>query len=158
MKSGRQNFSHHPEMKKLEKLASILDDAFVVPGLGWRFGIDGIIGLIPGFGDLAGMFMSFYFMYCGARMKVSKVVLTRMAANILIETVVGAIPIIGDLFDFAWKANRRNLRLIERSLQDPSGTKTRSIGLLIVLVSGIVLVAVSLVWMVISLIQWIITI
>lgn len=83
----------------------------------WRIGVDPILGLLPGAGDWLGAILSLYVFYEGARLGMPKHVLTRMAGNILVETIVGSVPVLGDLFDFAWQANARNLELIERNYQ-----------------------------------------
>jgi hypothetical protein len=97
------------------KLLSVwLDNVFVVPGTGWRFGLDPIIGLIPIVGDLATTVISLYIIAAAAQMQVPKSTLARMGLNIIIDSVVGAIPLVGNLFDFAWKANALNMQLLER--------------------------------------------
>ncbi|OYD24999.1 DUF4112 domain-containing protein [Oceanimonas baumannii] len=100
---------------KLDRLAWLLDSAIRLPG-GLRIGLDGMMGLIPGVGDLAGALFSSYILLQAARMKVPVSVLARMAFNILLELVIGSIPVLGDLFDFFFKANRRNVRLMEKYL------------------------------------------
>lgn len=101
--------------KRLERLAWILDSAVRLPG-GFRVGVDGIIGLVPGIGDLVGAALSSYIVVEAARLKLPFRVLARMAMNVLIELVVGIVPIVGDIFDFAFKANLRNVRLLNEYL------------------------------------------
>ena len=98
----------------LKILAVWLDKAFVVPGVGWRFGLDPIIGLIPIVGDFATTLISLYIIATAAQMQVPKSTLARMGLNIAIDSVVGAIPFVGNIFDFAWKANSANMQLLER--------------------------------------------
>jgi hypothetical protein len=98
----------------LKLLARWLDDAFVLPGLNLRFGLDPIIGLIPVVGDLATTLISLYIIATAAKLKVPKSTLARMGLNIMIDSVVGAIPFVGNVFDFAWKANAKNAQLLER--------------------------------------------
>jgi len=98
----------------LKYLAKWMDNAFVVPGLGWRFGLDPIIGLIPVVGDLATTLISLYIIAAAAQMQVPRSTLARMGLNIAIDSVAGAIPLVGNLFDFAWKANALNMQLLER--------------------------------------------
>lgn len=100
-------------LRRLRALAWWLDGAIPVGGR-WRIGLDPIIGLIPGIGDWIGATLSLYIVYEGARLGLPIGVLVRMGLNVLIETVFGAVPIFGDLFDFAWQANLRNVRLVER--------------------------------------------
>jgi len=103
----------------LKVLAAWLDNVFIVPGTNWRFGLDPIIGPIPIVGDLATTVISLYIIAAAAQMQVPKSTLARMGLNIVIDSVVGAIPFVGNIFDFAWKANARNMQLLERSLAAP---------------------------------------
>lgn len=130
--------------KRLERLAWLLDNAIPVPGTGVRFGIDALIGLVPGFGDSAGALCSSYILLAAARLGVPKAVLLKMAFNIALDTLVGAVPVLGDLFDFAWKANQRNVELLDAYYDQPRRTllSTRLFAwglglLLVVLVAGI---------------------
>lgn len=104
---------------RLRQLARLLDNQFRIPGTNFRFGLDALIGLVPGLGDVAGAAASAAFIFEAARLGAPKSVLARMIANVGIETVVGAVPALGDLFDAAYKANIRNLRLVERYVTEP---------------------------------------
>jgi hypothetical protein len=104
----------------LERLARLLDSEFRVPGTRFRFGVDGLIGLAPGVGDAIGLALSSYIVMEAWRMGVPPQILVRMIANIVVDSAVGAVPIAGDLFDFVWKANRRNVDLL---LRHGGGTK-----------------------------------
>ncbi len=105
-------------LKKLNYLAKLMDAQFRVPGTDIRFGLDGIIGLIPGAGDLSTFAVSGYMLWVMANNGASGVVLARMTFNILIDAIVGSIPIIGDLFDVAFKANMRNMRLMQQHYEE----------------------------------------
>ncbi len=98
----------------LRRWARLFDSAFRIPGTQITFGLDPIIGLVPGLGDLASPVLSLFFIWHGLRLRVPKIVLTRMVLNALIDAVVGAIPVLGDAFDVVWKANDWNLSLLER--------------------------------------------
>lgn len=100
-------------LQRLRHLAWVLDRSIPIGG-GRRIGIDPLIGLLPGAGDWIGAVLSLYVLYEAARMGLPVAVLTRIAGNIAIEALVGAIPLAGDLFDFVWQANMRNLQLVER--------------------------------------------
>jgi hypothetical protein len=102
------------KLDTLRRWAGLLDNAFRVPGTQIRFGLDPILGLFPGIGDLATPVLSVLILVHGARVRVPKIVLARMVLNALIDFVVGAIPVLGDLFDFGWKSNAWNLALLER--------------------------------------------
>ncbi len=111
--------------RRLRRLAWLLDSAIRLPG-GFRIGLDGLIGLIPGIGDLLGALLSSYIVVEAARLKVGGSVLMRMVGNIALEVGIGLVPVAGDLFDFAFKANTRNVRLIETYLDQPRATRRRS--------------------------------
>jgi hypothetical protein len=98
--------------KGLEELSRYLDGLFRVPGTDWRFGLDALVGLVPNIGDTLTVLPSFYILLAGVRYGVPKITLLRMAFNIGIDYFVGSIPVIGDAFDFVWKANQKNMDLI----------------------------------------------
>jgi Domain of unknown function (DUF4112) len=100
--------------ESLERLGWLMDDLIRVPGLGWRFGLDAIIGLIPGFGDTATSLVSFYILVAAVRYRVPKITLLRMGLNIGIDYLVGSLPLVGDLFDAWWKSNQMNLELLRK--------------------------------------------
>lgn len=106
----------HPRLQRLWALSRLLDSAIPLPG-GYRIGLDGIIGLVPGFGDIAGSLASSYIIIESARLGASTATLLRMVVNVLLESVIGLIPLLGDLFDFAWKANVKNMVLLEEQLK-----------------------------------------
>jgi hypothetical protein len=103
--------------ENLDLLAHILDDWFRIPGTSIRFGLDGIIGLVPGIGDILGGLASTIIVVAAWVRGVPYVTLARMVVNIAIEVLLGTIPLLGDAFDIAWKANRRNYALIVRTLE-----------------------------------------
>ena len=104
-------------MKRLDALATLLDSAFVIPGTNFRFGVDGIIGLVPVLGDLVTTAISSYIVFEARRLGVSKFTLARMAGNVAIDGVIGAVPLLGDLFDVAFRANRRNVKILRDQLE-----------------------------------------
>jgi hypothetical protein len=109
--------------ESLETLSTYLDGLFRVPGTGWKFGLDSLIGLIPNVGDMATSLASFYILIAGVRYGVPKITLLRMAFNIGLDYVVGSIPFVGDAFDFFWKSNKQNMDLIrERATGKNVGT------------------------------------
>lgn len=101
---------------ELDLLAQWMDSVFEIPGLGIRFGLDALIGLIPGLGDTLTTLASLYILGAARRYGVPRITLVRMAANIAVDYVVGAIPLVGDAFDVYWKANLRNVALLRRHL------------------------------------------
>lgn len=111
--------------KSLDDLSRYLDGLFRIPGTGWRFGLDALIGLIPNIGDTLTFLPSMYILFSGVRYGVPKITLLRMALNIAIDYLVGMIPFIGDAFDFVWKSNKKNMNLI-RTRATGHGRGTRS--------------------------------
>ncbi len=113
-------------LARLRTLSRVLDDLVRIPGTRFRFGLDPIIGLVPGLGDAVGAVFSAVILLAGVRMGAPGVVLLRMAGNIALDAIVGAIPVLGDAFDFGFKANRRNLALLERWERAPASAVRRS--------------------------------
>jgi hypothetical protein len=105
-------------LKQLGHLAKLMDAQFRIPGTDIRFGLDGIIGLIPGAGDLSTFAVSGYMVWVMANNGASGFVLARMTLNILIDALIGSIPVIGDVFDIAFKANMRNMRLMQEHYEE----------------------------------------
>lgn len=138
-----------PSARRLRHLARLMDSSIRLPG-GFRIGWDGIIGLIPGFGDLAGAGVSAYIVLGAARLGAPKRVIVRMLLNVAIESVVGSIPLLGDLFDMAFKANMRNMRLLDRHVSDPAKTRTQSKLWLFVWAALLVLMFVFVAWLVLT--------
>ena len=108
----------HPALKRINGLAKLMDAQFRIPGTDIRFGLDGLIGLIPGAGDLSTFAVSGYMLWVMAHNGASGFVLARMVMNVLIDAVVGAVPVLGDLFDIGFKANMRNVRLMQQYYQE----------------------------------------
>jgi hypothetical protein len=100
----------------LQRFAEWLDAGFRIPGTRIRFGIDPLLGLIPGLGDIAGAVLAGWIFVEAIRLGASRGTLLRIAGNIAIDALVGAIPVLGDVFDVAWKANLRNVALLERHI------------------------------------------
>jgi hypothetical protein len=115
---GRGIISDDPasRTRRVRLLAKLLDNSIAIPGTGWKIGLDPIVGLIPGIGDLIGAVLSGYIILEAARADVPGFVLVRMLVNVGFDTLLGAVPAVGDLFDAAWKSNTRNVALLERHL------------------------------------------
>lgn len=103
-------------LDRVEVLANWLDARWVIPGTRWRIGLDGILGLVPGIGDTITTLISTYILYEAHRLGAPGHIKLRMLANIFIDWLVGSIPLFGDIFDVAWKANLRNARLLREYL------------------------------------------
>jgi hypothetical protein len=138
----------------LRKLEILLDEAFRVPGTQVRFGLDAIIGLVPGIGDVLAGLASLVIPLAGWIRGVPYVTLIRMAANLAIGVTVGTIPILGDAFDIAWKANRRNYRLLTRHLGEPRRHTWRDWAFLLILAAVLGLVFAIPVLLVVWLMMW----
>lgn len=113
-------------LRRLDALSHLLDNSIRVPGTQARFGLDAVIGLIPGFGDAAGAVVSAYVVVQAARLGASVPTLIRMLLNVGVEAVAGAVPVLGDLFDAAFKANARNVALLRREMDLPGSTRRSS--------------------------------
>ncbi len=100
--------------ESLEKLSWLMDDFIRLPVIGWRVGLDALVGLIPGFGDTATSLVSFYILVSAVRYGVPKVTLLRMGMNLGIDYIVGSLPVVGDFFDAWWKSNQQNVDLLSK--------------------------------------------
>ena len=106
------DYPENPRLARMRALSRLLDTAIRLPG-GFRIGIDPIIGLVPGIGDVIASSLSIWLVYDATRLGLRKRVIARMVLNVMIEAAIGAVPVIGDFIDAAWKANARNMRLVE---------------------------------------------
>lgn len=113
---GQQNAQRG--LRQVEQLSKLMDSQFHIPGTSIQFGLDGIIGLIPGIGDLSTFAVSAYMVLIMARNGASGYVLARMVLNVLIDAAIGSIPFVGDIFDFAFKANTMNVRLMRQHFKE----------------------------------------
>lgn len=133
--------------RQADTLSRVLDTAFRIPGTDWRFGLDPIIGLIPGLGDVVGGGVSTYILYLAARAGAPRSLLARMLVNIGLDAVLGAIPLIGIVFDVGYKANARNTALLRRFLDDPKPTKAASRGFLVAVALALIALAALVLWL-----------
>lgn len=144
--------------EKLRWLEILLDEAFVVPGTGIRFGLDGIVGLVPGLGDVLAGALSLVIPFAAWVRGVPYITLLRMLTNVAIGLLVGTIPILGDAFDIFWKANRRNYHLLTRSIAEPHRHTWRDWAFLVLIMIGIGIIfaipIVLVVWMAAMLAGW----
>lgn len=128
--------------RRLRHLAWLLDSSIPVPGTHYTIGIDALIGLFPVVGDLIGVLISSYIVSQAIRLGVPRIVLTRMALNVGVDGLIGIVPFAGDVFDAAWKANQRNVRLLDAWLDEPRKTEraSRRFGITLVLALAALLV------------------
>ena len=104
------------ELLELRRFANLLDEAFRIPIIGYRVGLEPLLGLVPVVGDVSGFILSGYLIVRAARLGLPRELVVRMVTNALLDAAIGSIPVVGDVFDFFWKVNKRNLRLVERYL------------------------------------------
>ena len=128
-----------PRLSGARALAHLFDEAIRIPGTKRRFGIDPLLGVIPGLGDIAGGAAAAYLLLVARRVGAPSSVMLRMLWNITVDVVLGAIPFAGDLFDAGWKANVRNLRLLERYVASPHTTRSASRVVLVLILLALVL-------------------
>ena len=141
--------------QRLNWLAWLLDSSIPIPGTRFTIGVDALVGIIPVLGDFVGVLLSSYILKEAARLGAPKVVLARMAANVLVEGIVGIIPFAGDVFDAAWKANQRNVRLLNAWLDHPKKTARSSSVFAVVLISAVVALLVLLGVLTFLVLRWI---
>jgi hypothetical protein len=149
--SGRRS-----AMDQLGMFSHLLDRAFRIPGTNWRFGLDAVIGLFPGLGDVIGSLVGAYSLWTARQIGAPASVQARMVMNLALDGVIGLVPLAGDLFDFAFKAHSRNHALLQQWLQTPHSVRRSSWA--VVAVGGLVMVALLgvSVWLLIRAAQWVI--
>lgn len=144
---GTRVARHDGVLDRARGFSRLMDTAFRVPGTQWRFGLDPLLGLVPGIGDVVGGGFSVYLLWLAARAGAPAAVLTRMAVNVGVDALVGAIPLLGDLFDAGWKANRRNMRILEGHIAAPDRTRSRSKGVLLTILALLLLLLAGVFWL-----------
>jgi Domain of unknown function (DUF4112) len=140
--------------RRIAFVARMLDDLVTIPGTRQRLGLDSVVGLIPGLGDLASAAVGGWVILEAARFRLPGVVLARMVVNTVVDLVVGAIPLIGDAFDFIFKSNTRNLALFRRHATNPGASTTEHRAFL----AGLVLILAGLLWLAVVAIGWLLSI
>jgi Domain of unknown function (DUF4112) len=148
------------ELERLRAIAQLFDQAFAVPGTRWRFGIDALFGLIPGLGDLVGAMVGVYALHVARRLRTPAAIQLHMLANIALDALIGTVPLLGDLFDFVFKAQTRNLALLDAWMDTPHETTRRSVRGLLLVPLAVLLVFITLtivgVWVLFLFFQWLI--
>ncbi|MCG8364122.1 MAG: DUF4112 domain-containing protein [Pseudanabaenales cyanobacterium] len=141
-------------LQRLRALSHLLDNAIPIPGLG-RIGLDPILGLLPGGGDLFAGLLSAYIVIEGARLGAPAASLTRMVFNILLEVLLGTAPVVGDLFDAAWKANAKNVALLEAHMQNPQPSRQADKRFVILLIAGLFAAIIGVATLSLWLLRWV---
>ena len=142
-----------PALPALRKWAVLLDSAFQVPGTNMRFGLDPVVGLIPGVGDLVTAFFSVMILLHSVRLRIPKVVIARMLLNTGVDLLVGAVPLVGDLFDAGFKANLKNLSLLERHAQRRVKPRTEDyvfVGICVAVIALLAVLPLLVLWWLLS--------
>ncbi|MDZ8093995.1 MAG: DUF4112 domain-containing protein [Nostoc sp. DedQUE05] len=134
-----------PTLKRLRQLSRLLDNVITIPGTKIGFGLDPILGFIPIGGDFLGIMFSSYIILEAARLGVSRATLGKMVLNVIIDGLVGAVPVLGDFFDFAWRANTNNIKLLEEYLKFPSEQKSADRWFIFAVLVGLLLISIVLV-------------
>ena len=146
------------DLERLRSIQWLFDQAFGIPGTKWRFGVDALFGLVPGLGDIAGALVGVYALRVARNLGAPGVIQAHMLTNLALDALIGMIPLLGDIFDFAFKAQTRNLALLEGWLGTPERTQRRSRRGLILIPLAIVLVFATLtalgIWMLFILFHW----
>lgn len=139
---------------RLRSLSHTLDNAILIPGTSYRIGLDPLIGLIPSFGDYIGAGLSAYIILEAVQLGTPKPILYRMALNVILETLIGSIPLVGDLFDAAWKANVKNIKLLEAYLYSPHPGERVNWLFVTSLLFGLMLVVVCVTALTVLVLRW----
>jgi hypothetical protein len=146
------------DLENLRRIARLFDQAFPVPGTNWRFGIDALFGVVPGLGDIAGGIIAVYALRVARQLGAPASIQLRMLGNISLDALVGTVPFFGDMFDFVFKAQSRNLALLEEWRKSPEFTARRARRGLILMPVAVFLVFASLtgfgIWVLVQLFQW----
>lgn len=153
-KNTDQRTENQRKLKSLDWLAWLLDSSIKIPGTNRTIGLDGIIGLIPGVGDVFASLLSGYIIVRALLMGLPIFVIGQMVVNMVIEGVIGVIPFFGDIFDFIFKSNRRNVRLMQRYFEDPKETAERSAASVIAFLVVLFFVFLLTIWLIFKVFGW----
>jgi len=134
------------ELRRARGLAHVLDDLLPIPGTRIRIGLDPILGLVPGLGDWISWMISGHLLWCAWKLDVSATTLIRMTAYLAIDAVFGSVPVLGTIFDIGWKANDRNLRILERHVAEPDRLRRESRALATTVLVGAAGLAIAAGW------------
>jgi hypothetical protein len=117
------SMSREARIARIDALANLLDTAILIPGTSIRFGLDALIGLVPGIGDAITTALSLYIINEARTLGAPPLLVARMVGNVALDGVIGVVPLVGDVFDVAWRANRRNMKLLRDHLDRTEGRR-----------------------------------
>lgn len=150
--------AHDAALARFRRLADLFDNAFPIPGTRWRFGLDAVLGLVPGVGDIAGAAFALYGLWVARRVGAPPAVQVRMLGHIAVDVLAGTVPVVGDVIDIAYKAHVRNRRLLDRWLARPHQvhrqTKLALIGVPVAALVGLAGVCALSLWSFVALVRW----
>ena len=147
--------THNPSaLQRVRLVSHLLDNAFPIPGTRFRVGLDPILGLLPGAGDFLGAVLSAYIVIEAARFGLPRETLVQMVTNLVLDSVGGSLPVLGDVFDATWKANSRNLALLEAHVATPTPKKAANRGFVILIILALVVLLVVIAAIATLLITW----
>ena len=149
------NKSQIASLRRLRQISHLLDNAIPIPGTRYRIGLDPILGLIPGGGDLIGAIFAGYIVFKAAQLGAPRETLVQMAANIVFDTVAGTVPVAGVLLDVAWKANVKNIELLDAHLGSPEPGKKADWLFVAVLLLGLILIVGGVIFLSVMLFAWV---
>lgn len=144
-----------PGLDRLRNISWIFDELVRIPGTNMRVGLDAVLGLLPGGGDLVGGAVSAYAILIAQRLGAPPAVIARMTINILVDAVFGAVPLLGDLFDASWKANRRNLALLEEYAVAPTRAKRGSMTVVVIAIAVLFALLIGIGYITVRILGWI---
>lgn len=146
----------NPDIARLRQLATLWDDLVPLPFFNRKIGLDALIGLVPGVGDVAGALVASWGLVTAFKFGAPASVMLRMLLNIVIDALVGSIPVLGDIFDIGWRAQHRNVALLEQWLVEPHRARRGSIAVLVGVAVSIAAVVVAALWLALQALQWMI--
>lgn len=148
-------------LARLRVITALFDQAFAIPGTKWRFGLDALFGLVPGLGDVAGAVVAVYALRVARQLRAPGEIQLHLLTNIALDALIGTVPLVGDLFDFVFKAQTRNLALLDEWLETPQRARRTSRGKLLLIPVAILLVFITLtalgLWMLYIVLHWLFT-
>ena len=148
------NIKNMKNIKQLERWAWLLDNSIRIPGTSIKMGLDSLISLIPGIGDITGGALSSYILLQAVNTGVSPIVIARMAVNIVLDMLIGMIPLIGDIFDISFKANLRNIELMTSYFNSPQEAVKRNTISIVIISISLISALVIIVWITIKIFVW----